>query len=252
MKSTITTAFLLLLAFFQKAQACDCFPVPTFCETITFSNNGQIWDYLNIYHVKVDANLPNGLKVTISKTYFGEDMTGHQVFIQDGNGANCVLFASSNLDANQEYIIAAQIENDTLSVSECGVSFLKIENGKVQGAIAPGITEVAVEDFPNAANCGDLSPSAVVTPSALGGIVVRPTLAQNSLEVSTTSNKIADLKLTVFDAIGRKVCEANYPGFSANSKVEVDLTNWSNGVYFLHMETNGAGFTQKIVKFGND
>ncbi len=251
MKSTITIAFLLLLGFFQNAKACDCFIIPTFCESITFDNNGQVWDYLSVYRIKVEAALPNGLKVSVFQTYAGEDMAGHQLFIKDGDGANCVLFASTNLNVNQEYIIAAQLLNDTLSVSECGISFLKIENGMVQGAIAPGVTAVALADFPNTANCGDLSPSVVVDPGVLGGIIVRPTITNGLVEIRTNSGQLADLKLTVFDATGRLVFRAAYPKFGAYSNAEVDMTNWSSGVYFLHFEAAGARLSQKLVKVGS-
>lgn len=209
-------------------------------------------DYLSVYRIKVNAIVGNGLQVFISQTYSGEDMVGHTLFIEDGNGANCVLFSSSYLDIDKEYIIAAHKIGDTLTLSECAVSFLEIENGLVKGAIAPGVSEVAVSEFQNTANCGDLSPSAVVDPGVLGGIVVRPTLTKGLVEVRTTSGQLADLKLTVFDAAGRLVFKADYPDFGFYAKAEVDMASWGSGVYFLHLEASGERFTEKIVKVGSD
>ena len=252
MKTTIATTFLLLFGLFQKAQACDCDFIPTFCEAITYENNGQVLDYLSVFRIKVTANLGNGLQVLVGQTYSGEDMTGHSLFILDGDGANCVLFASTNLSVNKEYIIAANKMGDTLTLSECAVSFLEIENDLVKGAIAPGVSEVAVSEFPNTANCGDLSPSVVLDPGVLGGIIVRPTLTKGLVEVRTNSGQLADLKLTVFDAAGRLVFKADYPDFGFYAKAEVDMASWLGGVYFLHLEALGERFTEKIVKVGSD
>ena len=251
MKTTFTS-LLLLLGLFQKAQACDCIFIPTFCEAITFNNNGQVLDYLSIYVIKVNAQSSNGLHVFISQTYFGENLTGHNLFMQDGNGADCVLFASSNLTVGSQYIVAANVSGDTMTLSDCTVSFLPIDNGIVKGAIAPGVTEVALAEFPNTVNCGDLSPSEVVEPGLLDGLIIRPTLTSNWVEFRTKSSQVADLKLTVFDAAGRLVLRADYPDFGFYTNAILDLKNWSNGIYFLHFEVLGGRFTQKVLKAGSD
>lgn len=238
----------MLLGIFQKAQACDCIFIPTFCEAITYENNGQVLDYLSVYRIKVTATTGNGLNVLVAETYSGENLVGHDLFIQDGNGADCVLFASFHLQVDSEYIVAAHRTGDTLRLSECAVSFLAIENGVVKGAIAPGVTEVAVSEFQNVANCGDLSPSKVVEPGVLSGLTVRPTLTSNFVEIRTSSAQLADLKLAVFDAVGRLVFRAGYPGFGFYTPAKVDLKDWSDGVYFLHFEAGGERFTQKVMK----
>lgn len=246
------TSFLLLLGLFQKAQACDCIFIPTFCEAITYENNGQVLDYLSVYRIKVTAATNNGLNVFVAQTFSGENLVGHNLFIQDGSGADCVLFASFHLQVDSEYIIAAQRMGDTLRLSECAVSFLAIENGEVKGAIAPGVTEVAVSVFQNVANCGDLSPSEVVEPGVLSGLMMRPTLTSNFVEIRTSSTQQADLKLAVFDAVGRLVFRAGYPGFGFYTPAKVDLKDWSDGVYFLHFEAGGERFTQKVMKASGD
>lgn len=252
MKTTVTTAIFCLLGFAQTAKACDCFFINNFCEAITFENNGQVLDYLNVYRVKVTATATNGLKVFVGETYAGENKTGHNLFIEDGNGANCVLFASSNLDLNSTYIIAASAWGDTLSLSDCAVSFLEVVDGQVVGAIAPGVSEVALVDFPNTANCGNLSPTSTVDPGPLGGIFVRPTLAKDFVEIKTLSLQAADLEVAVYDATGRLVQEMDVPDFGFYSDVNLDMKNWANGVYFLRLKIGGEISTQRVLKTGGD
>ncbi|MCF8246472.1 MAG: T9SS type A sorting domain-containing protein [Saprospiraceae bacterium] len=253
MKTIVTTAFLLLFGFSQKAQACDCDFIPTFCEAITYQNNGQVLDYLSVYRVKVTANLGNGLQVFVSQTYSGENMIGHSLFIEDGNGANCVLFASAYLSVDKEYIIAAYKTGDTLALSECAVSFLAIENGLVKGAIAPGVSEVSLDDFPNIANCGDLTSVGVFSPDEKDRLIVMPTLATGIVTVKANQTFWAqptELKLVVYDAAGRLVFAQNYPDFGYYTPAKVDIKLWGSGVYILHLTAGKIDTVVRLVKVG--
>lgn len=249
MKKIYVASILLLMAFAQVSKACDCLPLTTFCEGIT-DNNGQIANYLSIYKIKVIAKVGDGLQVFVSHTYAGDNLTDHQVYIQDGNGADCGLFASFNMEAGKSYIIAASdyISVDTLTLSECIVSYLPIENGVVKGAIAPGVTEVPLDDFTSVANCGDLSPSSTVEPSALEGLYFRPTLASDFVEINTDLVQALDLKLTVLDAAGRLVLQADFSDFNRYSHSKVDVSDWSSGVYFFRLEMQGKRLTKRVVK----
>lgn len=250
MKKIYPASLCLLMVLAQVSKACDCFPLTTFCEGITFGNNGQIADYLSIYQIKVIAKVGNGLQVFVGHTYAGDDLENHQVYIQDGNGADCGLFASTHLAEGKNYIVAASafVSVDTLTLSECIVSFLPIENGLVKGAIAPGVTEVPLGEFTAVANCGDLSPSITKEPSALEGLSLRPSLARDFVEILSDWPKAVDLKLHVFDAVGRLVFQAEFPSFHPNSQFRLDISNWSSGVYFFRLEMQGKRLTKRVVK----
>jgi hypothetical protein len=250
----ITTFFLFLtVGVFTKLAACSCHIIPTFCETLTFGNNGQILDYLSVHRIKVNAKLPNGLNVSVLETYTGENLVGHDLFIQDGNGANCVLFASQFLEEEAEYIISSTGNSNTIEVSECGVGFLKVENGMVKGAIASGIDEVPLVDFPSTANCGDLTPAAVVDPGVLGGLVVRPTIVTGEVEVRTKSfSQVEDLQVRVFDAGGKLVFEQLYLHFGFYSQIKLDMSDWGAGIYFIHAMAGGQRVTEKLVKINSN
>jgi hypothetical protein len=249
MKRIITFFLFLTVGVLTKLAACSCDPIPTFCETITFGNNGQILDYLSVHRIKVNAKLPNGLNVSVLETYAGDNLVGHNLAIQDGNGANCVLFASQFLEDEAEYIISSTGNSITIELSECGVSFLKVANGMVKGAIAPGVDEVSLVDFPSIANCGDLTPSAVVDPGVLGGLVVAPTLVTGEVEVSTKSiSQIEDLQVRVFDTAGKLVFEQLYPNFGFYSQIKLGMSGWGAGMYFIHAEAGGQRVTEKLMK----
>jgi hypothetical protein len=248
MKTTLTLIFSLLLSFLPKANACSCVFIPTFCETITYNNNGQIWDQLSIYQVRMVTKTPNGVNAFISETYAGENLTGHTVFILDGGGWDCILPVNSFFELGKSYIVAANRTGDTLSVSICGVTWLPVKNGKVTGDIAPGISSLPLSEFPKIANCGDLLPAEELYPGVLDGIVVRPTLATESVQVKTTSPFQADMRLSVYDTTGRLLLRSDYPAFNFYSNVFVDLAEFSEGVYFLHAEVEGEQKAFKVLK----
>ncbi|MCU0347612.1 MAG: hypothetical protein MUC59_11795, partial [Saprospiraceae bacterium] len=138
MNKSFVLSTCLVFCFYANMDACDCLPIPTFCESIVDADNGQLWEQLSVHHIKVLSAQPNSLTIKVKKSFAGENLEGLQRTILDGNGANCILFASINLAVGEEYIIASTGGSDTILLSECGLSFLKVVNGEVIGAIAPG------------------------------------------------------------------------------------------------------------------
>lgn len=251
MKKTLTILSFLILGLGQKAAACNCFFIPNFCEAITYQNNGQIHDFLTIQRIKVLSLGTNGLVVGVSKTFFGENLVGQSLFLRDGNGADCGLFASTNLQLGEEYIVASYKDNGEIMLSECYVSFLKIENETVVGAIAPGITAVAVADFPGIGNCGNLGPTAVKGPIASRNFVVTPTLATDMVTIQAKASpnlQRAELKLTVFDVTGRVVFQKKYADFGFYTPAIIDTQTWGAGVYFLQLQAGDERATVKMMK----
>ncbi|MBI1225176.1 MAG: T9SS type A sorting domain-containing protein [Bacteroidetes bacterium] len=250
MKTAIYTAIFLLIGFVQSAFACDCIPVPTFCETITYDNNGQIWDYLSVHRVKVASTASNGVNLYFLETYFGENYVGHTEFFENGTGADCNLFFN-NFQVGETYIVAAQHDGNTWRVSECGISYLKVENGMVMGNIAPGVTQVALSDFSSTANCGDLTPVDVLVPDLNDALTVKPTLATDIITVmanQTFRTQPTALQLVVYDVAGRLVLAENYADFNFYRPAYIDTKFWGSGVYFLHLKTGRLVDTVKVVK----
>lgn len=253
MKTTIPTALFLLFCFFQKAKACDCFFIPNFCEAITFQNNGQVLGYLSIHRIKVMAKVVNGLQVFVGQTYAGDNLIGHTLYLKDGTGADCVLFSSNLLQVGQDYIVAASRTGDTITLSDCSVSYLAIENGLVKGAIAPGVSEISLDDFPHTASCGDLTSVGVFSPDAKDRLIVVPTLATDIVTVKANQTFWAqptELKLIIYDAAGRLVFAQNYLDFGYYTPAKVDIKLWGSGVYILHLTAGKINTVARLVKVG--
>lgn len=247
MKTTLTSLFIFLACFLGKTIACDCFPIPDFCQTITFQNNGDILDWLNIYRVKVMTKTANGINVFVSQTYHGENITGHQIFFADGNGADCVLFVTQ-FNVGDELIVTASKQEDTWYISECGITFLKVENGMVNGPIAPSLTQVPLGEFAALANCGDLTSAPTPEPSEAIAMLVQPTLAYDQVVVKTKGISTTDLRASVFDVNGRLIHQFVLPQGSTFYGEQVPVGNWATGVYFFKLEAMGREEVFKIVK----
>ncbi len=247
MKATTTSILFSLALYLGKTSACDCLFIGNFCETITYQNNGQIHAYLHVFHLKVSTKQANGITAFVSKTYFGENLVGHTLNFENGSGADCGLFVT-NFQVDEEYIVAAHQVGDAWRLSECGITFLKVENGFVNGAVAPGISQVALSDFQNVANCGELNPAIEIPEQPDFELYVKPTLASNELTIKTNHLFSAELDLHIFDVTGRLIYEQKVPDFNFYYTLLVDVQAWSGGVYFVKMEMAGRRETVKIVK----
>ncbi|MEZ4960961.1 MAG: T9SS type A sorting domain-containing protein [Saprospiraceae bacterium] len=249
MKATLTPFLFASIFFFGKTSACNCIFIGDFCQTITYENNGEIIGYLNIYHARVTAKTNTGMKVGIFKTFHGEALEGQEIFITSGNGADCKII-TDQFQVGQEMIIAAGKADSLWWLSDCGVSYLKVENGQVIGAIAPGVTEVALPEFASLANCGNLTSTGEPKPGY--SIRIQPNLAHHKVSITTTASFTNDLALNVYDVTGRLVYHAVEKGFSASNALQVEVLNWSAGIYFFTINMAGKQEVFKVVKAGGN
>ncbi len=247
MKTFLTTLVLICACFVGKTSACSCIFIPDFCQTITFGNNGAIPAYLHIYYVKVATQSASGMKVNILKTYHGEDLTGHPIFITSGDGANCNVI-TSQFAVGEEMIIAAAKNEDQWSLSECGVSHLKVENGQVLGQITPTITQLPLNQFPFLNGCGSLNPTPTEEPTGSVPFIVGPSLTDQQVRIATKGVATTDLKVRVFDLTGRLVLETTVPKEAAFYGQQIPIGEWSKGLYFFSLEAAGRRETFKVVK----
>jgi hypothetical protein len=247
MKATFTSLALVLFFFLGKTTACDCLPIGNFCKTITYENNGEIWSHLNIYLVEVTAQQTGGMKVEIAKTYFGENLNGSSIFVNSGNGADCQLF-TGQFQAGEKMIIAAGNYSNLWYISECGVSFLKVENGLVKGPIAEGITEIPFEEFHTLSNCGNLQLNPSNEPGAPDFIQVSPTMAFDNVWLKSSGALSSTLTLRVFDVAGRQVFQSVVPAKSGPFQENIPVGKWAPGVYFFNLNLAGKQHTVKVVK----
>ena len=247
MKYTITLFAFLFSPFLQKVTACDCFYIPTFCQAITYENNGEIRDYLHIYHVTVAVKQTDGMSVNIHQTFFGENLAGQSIFISSGDGANCNLI-TSQFEVGESLVIAAAKSIDNWYMSECYVSFLKVENGMVSGAIAEGVTNVPLAEFHTLANCGDLQLNPISEPNIPDYISLTPTLTDGTVILKSLIQLPADLHLQVFDVAGRQIFQTTIRNNGALVEETIHMRDWASGLYLFQAAVAGQKEVYKVVK----
>lgn len=245
MKKIFTLLLFALFGCLAKSHACDCEAFPTFCESITYKNNGQIQDGLHIYFGTVSEKTGIGVNLLAERTYFGEVNTGQILRLRSG-GTDCSELLN-DFQVGGKFIIAARKSNDnTWSLFNCGVNYLRVQNGTVTGGIAPGVSEVPLAEFANMANCGTLEAG-----NELDFLLrIAPTLTSNEVNITTRLLSPASTQVTVFDAAGRLVYQTKEPAFDQNKTILLDMEAWAAGVYFVRLNLLGRRKTVKIVKMG--
>ncbi|MFM9951383.1 MAG: T9SS type A sorting domain-containing protein [Saprospiraceae bacterium] len=246
MKKSFTLLLFALFGGLAKSHACDCLFIGTFCESITYENNGQIQDGLHIYLGTVSEKTAVGVNLLVEKTYFGEVNTGENLSLISGSGANCVVILN-DFQVGEQYIIAVnKSSNNTWWLFECGVYYLRVQNGTVTGGIAPGVSEVPLAEFANMANCGTLEAG-----NELDFLLrIAPTLTSNEVNITTRLLSPTSIQITVFDAAGRLVYQTKEPAFDQNKTIVLDMEAWAAGVYFVRLNLLGRRKTVKVVKVG--
>lgn len=245
MKKIFTLLWFALPGFAGISHACSCVYIPTFCETITYGNNGQIDDHLSVYAGTVSKVTETDIQMLVQETYFGEFNTWQTITLQRGSGADCVL-SLSTFAVGETYIFASNKHDNTWRLSACGVAYLKVQDGKVSGPIAPGLSEVSFAEFASKANCGNLT----------GGnspdfpLVIKPTLTSNEVNITTELPSPVPIQLAVFDAAGRLVYQAKESAFDLDKTIILNMEAWPTGVYFVRLKLLGRRKTVKVVKVG--
>jgi hypothetical protein len=125
------------------------------------------------------------------------------------------------------------------------VPFLTLENDMVIGSIAEGLNQVALENFPSTIqNCFSTSPS--TEPQANISFSVDPTAAYDFVTIKSQDLAPTNFILHVLDSSGKLIHQAILGSVST----EVQISRWSEGVYFFKIEGMGSVFLFKVVKLG--
>ena len=76
---------------------------------------------------------------------------------------------------------------------------------------------------------------------------VYPNPANHSLTVDFYSQDYTKTNFTFTDILGKKVKDFTLNSFSGNNRVNLDISNIRNGVYFINFKNNDIKTTQKII-----
>ncbi len=247
--------YLLLtqLFVFQSAIlfACSCAPIATFCETITYGNNGIIHESNTIVQVEVIKEKVDGIDVKIESVLFGTS-TVQELFILKGGGSFCTV--NTDLFSEGEFYIFNLYQPDTnqdLYIGDCGINYLKIENGIVQGPIAPNLESIAFDEF-NSVECFANVSVAISNVSMIAeSLTVFPNPTDgnfhilNSIEIKENQN----VEIELIDLQGRIIYKSQKTeGWSSNEEWNININEMVEGIYFLKVFIEEKSVIIKVVK----
>lgn len=222
------TCLLLLLFSPQFLSACSCAGQPTFCEG--FSGLSSL--NLIIFGEKT-KDKSDGMHVKVLTTFHGEAVS-NEIFIRSGNGADCGV-STGQFEVGEQFVLSLYpYDNETPTaayfMSICGVHWLSVENGKVKGSIAPGVTEIALSDFPTIANCGEFSP----LPSQNATINVFPNPATVAFQIDIELDNSIQGSFNIYDMAGRFIEKVAIEGTDQVS-IPYQVEKLPAGIYLVEV-----------------
>lgn len=224
------------MSYVNTSQACSCAYIGTFCETITFG--GAISSSYLIVHATVENKSASDMSVRIIDVLFGNP-SQNTLVIPDGNGADC-RESISNFTVGNSYIFAVYDHGEFgYSLSICGVSWLPIEGNMVKGPIAPNLTSLPIQDFPQLQECGDLG-------TTLTTISVNPTLTSDRIVVKTTAENLL-VEIEMYDMRGRIVFTRHAYQLMAADPLTIAVDQLPSGCYTIVTESIGIRRTFRVV-----
>lgn len=222
----------------QSNWACTCIGQDTFCESIVYED-GEIHESVIVLRGKHVGKNNLGIKFKVLEILHG-NLPSDLITIRNGNGADCSQ-STDGYSNGDEMILAIYLyygdEENVYDHTICGVSMLSVQNGKVKGAVAPGITEIPLSDFYDLSNCGNLQ-------GKLSGVNVYPTLTDGLVYVSSDFNGEATVNWTLFDVTGRRI-ETGQILVNQESETEINFSKLANGLYFIRFT---EGILEKTIR----
>ncbi|MDB5281631.1 MAG: hypothetical protein JWO06_706 [Bacteroidota bacterium] len=203
----------------------------------------------NIYHVKATICLGDAYRL------------GHQNIFVAGNyvdtlvartGCDSIVYLQLTTTPRQTPVITAV--GDSLSTGVYS-SYQWLRNGvaipnatnRYYIALLSGSYQVVVRD-PNGF-CNDTASATILSTDDLSGanvsIYPNPTSGELNINISGLSDR--QMNVSVYDVCGRVVQTLKEEAISGNISMQVELNDYANGIYFLHLKANGFNVVRKIV-----
>ncbi|MEM7106396.1 MAG: T9SS type A sorting domain-containing protein [Bacteroidota bacterium] len=235
------TLFVITVLSSSVSWACSCFGESNFCSSITseFSSPPDL-----IVSAKKVEDYYYGMQVEVIEVIQGETDRDTLVVWGD-NGALCRV-NTSQFEIGQTLILALQdtdfsgniittgfppdLEGEgDYQLSVCGIYFLSLDNGIVNGQIDTETNQMTYEDFKDVACLVSGIPP---VPEIIVELIPNP--ADSKIDLYFWNSQPYPLTFKVFDAIGRLVI-ATAPQEMSIQKT-IDISYLENGVYVLYVE----------------
>jgi hypothetical protein len=231
-----------LYTFIQIGLACDCVTnTRGFCSFVQTLTQKQI-----VARVLIEKRDNASGQVRILNLYKGHE-TRKLIKVWSGNGANCIGFLGN---VGEEFIMVFDLIEEKSSfrpeqeigdyhpASACSPGTLKVENGKIIGAINSAKREEILDSDPTQLF---FCPSFLSDAQELEKIRVIPNPFSTQLVVEDVAS---DVVVSVFDIAGRLVAEINF----AKTDNRLVLGHLASGLYIIRFRKNLATRSFKFVK----
>ncbi len=244
---------LLLIALYLfgpfYSKACSCVYIATFCESLSFQDS--IYHDLIVYGAVTNVQ-NNGMEVSIIEQLYGQEARS-SIFIKRGNGANCGE-DTNQFKRGQELILALYLayneetqQEDQYWLSICGVNYLFVENGRVIGKIAPGVSILPFKKFIQSTTCPAFrafQPSAPSDPE----FKVYPNPVRATLFVKP-SDQVSDFSYALYDLQGRLLLRGIRKEVEAEELVslELPLNQIGGGIHILRLDSKMGSENLKVL-----
>ncbi|MEM6963820.1 MAG: T9SS type A sorting domain-containing protein [Bacteroidota bacterium] len=246
MKKIILLLVIIYLQSSTHLLACDCLVTTTFCETVS-QLDPNIESNVFVLRVKITEEKNDGVDAKVQKVLFGE-LSDTEIFVRSGNGANCGV-ETSLFSEGEEYIFVLGFSPtfSSFSLHLCHVSYLKIEDEIIKGAIASGVSSLPYEDLSTLTSCGS-GLDFFVLKDALT-IFPNPTTDMIRIKNSSNIESSSRLRLEMVDVLGQDLgFSQKEDGIQVGEEWIINVEKLATGVYFFKITSREQKEVFKIVK----
>lgn len=241
--STLTTSTSSLLA--QSDDNCSCgYYINSFC-----AGTPQWTDDFNIIAAKVTEphHGTQYMTVDVVEQLVG-DMSYDSITILGQDGWNCGELLNP-FGLGDELILSLYpavfdpADNDTFYLDGCVLTWLRINEGMVEGNIFESPSsmdyEVFKEDF---MNCLDFTVSTDEVDVIEDGFSLQPNPVEN--EILIRSENLLIEKVVIFSVQGHLLMEKDIP---KQNEMQLNLKDWEAGIYLVSIQTKTESIVKRIV-----
>ena len=75
-----------------------------------------------------------------------------------------------------------------------------------------------------------------------------PNPTNNQVNISWNQLKEGRVKITIYDVLGKEIYNNNTFKLERKQQINIDISDFENGIYFIKFETNQKSETQQLIK----
>ncbi len=233
-------------------------PPETFCGTIRFLSH---WEHL-IHGEVIAKEAEHGLKVKVEEVLMG-DIAESEITIWGQIGSEC-RSPSNTFEIGSSYIfVLSDIELDEVRVptestddyqlGSCGVNYLTVVNGEVQGAITALINEIDLQSladwidvaFDNVGNCLELETSLRESNETIA-VDIFPNPTTGEINIQGPATQARDAQVRLYNTTGQLIFSTPL-SHTANGKLDLSQFTQQKGLFFLEFATSEGTAVKKIL-----